>query len=324
MKIDALCRLFDTSKSVVFFTGAGISTSAHIPDYRGTNGLYSRQLPLVSIGSFESDGLEFAKPTFSHLFIARLIREGRARAVVTSNHDGLHNKAAAGMDDTVVDVFGNVFVERCAGCARLFRRATITPNIGRRCEECGGRLAKTGTRMGAETPREPLERATREAQAADLAIVLGSSMTISPFCELPGLAKKFILVTLQPTSYDARAALVIHAFCDEVMAGLARHLYGEGWAPTAPIIQRTVVLSVSADGVLEVRASEPQEAPTMIAEVHMQETVCERDSKGRLQMEGVKQGAELTIKFARPLHFEDQRITVGALPFQIELTRTLS
>jgi NAD-dependent SIR2 family protein deacetylase len=127
----------------------------------------------------------------------------------------------------MTDLFGNVYVEKCSKCKKLYHRKVIVPNIGRICDDpqCGGRLMKTGTRMNAITPEEPLAIACHHSKKADLAIVLGSSMTISPFCDLPSRAKKMVICTLQETPYDPKAAIKIHSKCDDLMRAVMQELH---------------------------------------------------------------------------------------------------
>ena len=162
-------------------------------------------------------------PTYSHCVLTELARRGVVKFVATSNHDGLHQKSGL-PDACIADVFGNLFVERCLKCKRLWKRSVVVPSLGRRCEDpgCKGRLQKTGTRMGETTPEEPLQRAWETAKKSDLAIVLGSSLTVGPFCQLPFLAARTVIINLQDTAYGDRAALNIHCYCDQAMRDICR------------------------------------------------------------------------------------------------------
>jgi NAD-dependent SIR2 family protein deacetylase len=165
-KLNELYKLFAESKYIVFFTGAGISTDAGVPDYRGEFGLMGAKKPVVVLGQAEQT-LDWKVPTFSHLAIAKLLQNGLSKFLVTSNHDGIHDKAGTPLDK-MADLFGNAYVEKCYKCKSYFRRRVIVPNIGRVCDnrECQGRIAKIGTRMGAMTPEEPLRIGTEEAKKA--------------------------------------------------------------------------------------------------------------------------------------------------------------
>jgi len=118
-------------------------------------------------------------PTLAHVLISDLVREGHVKFVVSSNHDNMHERAGLPIDK-IAELFGNAYVEKCLGCERRFRRQVVVPNLGRKCEVCGSRLVKTGVRFGGTVPSDQLSLATQEAQKCDLAIVLGSSMTVRP------------------------------------------------------------------------------------------------------------------------------------------------
>jgi len=161
-------------------------------------------------------------------------------------------------------------VEQCGKCHKQFRRHVVTPNLGRACEECGGRLHKTGTRMGAATPEEPLGRAIDHAKRADLALVMGSSMTVGPFCQLSLLAKRFVIVNLQTTPYDGDAHMCIHARTDFVLRELVSFL-----GVTVPPLQLSWPFhlrwqpSAAQSDAFDVRVmgGYPNEPPTLVRRV---------------------------------------------------------
>jgi len=124
----------------------------------------------------------------------------------------------------LAELFGNAYIEKCLSCKKLFQRKVVCPPTGRFCEDCGGKLIKTGVRYGQETPKKPLKDGTKHAEKADLAIVLGSSMQTSPFNQLPLLAKKMVLCNLGATPYDSAATLKLDASCDELMRYLMKGL----------------------------------------------------------------------------------------------------
>src|SRR5690606_560377 len=121
--------------------------------------------------------------TYSHMAALRLVESGAAKFIVTSNHDNLHKKS--GIPDThIAELFGNAYVEVCTKCKKQYARRVVTPSLGRVCDDpsCSGRLVKTGVRFGQATPQEPLERATQQSKQCDVALVLGSGMSVAPFC----------------------------------------------------------------------------------------------------------------------------------------------
>lgn len=195
-----------------------VSTSSEISDYSGDEGLKKKPKSMIVLGMQEQE-LDYKMPSYSHVAIAKMMEKNKnVKFIVTSNHDNLHQKGGTKLND-IANLFGNAYVEECGKCKKLYQRTVVTPAIGRVCddEKCGGRLSKTQTRMNSPTPEIPLKLSLQHSQKADLAIVLGSSMTVSPFCELPQMAKKICLVTLQDTPYDDKVDLKINSRCDDVM-----------------------------------------------------------------------------------------------------------
>jgi NAD+-dependent protein deacetylase sirtuin 6 len=173
---------------------------------------------MVVLGMQEQE-LDFKMPSYSHVAITKMLETNKnVKFVVTSNHDNLHQKSGTPLE-CISNLFGNVYVEECTVCKKQFQRKVITPSLGRQCDDdsCKGRLLKTQTRMNATTPQKPLEESIEHSKKCDLAIVLGSSMSVSPFCELPIMAKNCVLVTMQETPYDKDVNFSIHAKCDDVM-----------------------------------------------------------------------------------------------------------
>jgi NAD-dependent SIR2 family protein deacetylase len=146
--------------STVFYIGAGCSANAGVPTFHG-------QGAAGSLLHVREDQLML--PTFSHCAVRALMERGLVEWITSSNHDGLIS------GEGVSEIFGSTFHEICLSCKRRVRRGTVTPAIGRSCEECGGRLKKTGCRYGQTIYRPPLEEAEKHA-SSKLAVVLGSGM----------------------------------------------------------------------------------------------------------------------------------------------------
>jgi len=157
--------------------------------------------------------------------IKKLYEKGIVKFVVTSNHDNLLTKSGV-PSNAIAELFGNAYIERCLKCDTLYTRKTVTPSLGRTCDNsfCGGRLVKTGVRFGQATPIEPLKKGSEESKKADLALVIGSSMTVSPFCNLPPMANKMVICNLQDTPYDSQAKIKFSMKCDELMRYLLKEL----------------------------------------------------------------------------------------------------
>ena len=267
------------------YTGAGVSTAASVPDFRGEGGLMSKGI----LGLKEQD-LDLIMPTFTHLAIKKLLDLGTVRFVVSSNHDNLHVKSGVSPDQ-IAELFGNAYIEKCVKCGAVYTRKVVVPSLGRKCDntECGGRLVKTGVRFGQATPQEQLRIATEQSKKADLALVFGSSMSVSPFCILPPLARKMVICNLQETPYDNRA-LKLDMKCDDVMKWLLHELNVQ-LDPYNYIQEYVIGHTVAPSGIdLYVDGSKPNEPCSCVSSVE----VTLADGKSR-EMQEEKYSYHLTL-----------------------------
>ena len=192
--------LIRRSERIVTLTGAGVSTAAGIPDFRGPEGLYvtRRYDPdtIFEISAFHRDPgpfYEFTRdflgvihtiePTTTHRFLAELETAGKMSAVVTQNIDSLHQKAGS---RKVISVHGDYWTSHCLDCAREFDLAYMEEAVREvevpRCL-CGG-VIKPDIVFYGEAVRD-LERAAVEVASSDLLLVLGSTLLVYPAAFLP-------------------------------------------------------------------------------------------------------------------------------------------
>jgi len=240
-KVRRVADMIRESKRCVVFTGAGISTSAKIPDFRGPTGVWTLKAKGIQAASIK---LESAIPTFCHMTIVALIdyfrKSGRDFYVISQNIDGLHRRSGIPAD-TLSELHGNSFKEICWKCEKDYLRTFDTAvesgagGIGT-CDECLARVNKfchctrrkcicgavlkdSIIHFGENLPQGDLKKATEQSKAADLHIILGSSLTVSPANEMPKYTRenggKVCLVNLQSTQYDSRADIRIFAKTDE-------------------------------------------------------------------------------------------------------------
>lgn len=189
-KTSMLADLIRESKHCIVYTGAGISTSASIPDYRGPNGLWTQIRKTGSFSITKLHDLTIAEPTFTHMAIRELSRRRLIKHVVSQNCDGLHLRS--GLPRSLLsEIHGNMYIEICPTCERqYYRQADITHKTsrfrhktGRKCHDCtepkNNNLTDTIVLFG-ERSRSKLpmnwERASKAANKADLIICLGSSL----------------------------------------------------------------------------------------------------------------------------------------------------
>jgi len=219
-------------------TGAGVSTAAGIPDFRGPRGLYvTRQYDpekTFDIGYFDRDPTYFfafardfvrlveqVKPTLTHRFLAALEAQGRLEAVVTQNIDGLHQKAGS---RRVLEVHGSVRSGHCRGCGKAYGyealRAKVLGEAIARCEACGG-VVKPDIVFFGEAVQE-MEEASRVAARADLFLVIGSSLTVYPAALLPQYAGGQVVVVNQgPVELASAEWLHVDEAADSFFARVA-------------------------------------------------------------------------------------------------------
>ena len=252
-KARELARLIAGSQHFVAFTGAGISTSTGIPDFRGPNGVWTKQrrgeeLPRASIP------FEHARPSLTHQALLALQRAGRLKYLVSQNVDSLHLRSGFPREQ-IAELHGNCFAERCARCQREFVRDFEVGSVGfkptgRKCVSCFGPLHDHCLDWDNALPEDELEQAERHSSKADLALCLGTSLVITPARDIPlrVLSKrkhkpaggKLAIANLQATPLDRRAAIVVHAPVDELMARVMGHLN-----LPIPAYTRTDVMCVS-------------------------------------------------------------------------------
>jgi len=228
MKVKKLADLIKNSNHVVIYTGAGISTSASIPDYRGPDGLWTR----LEKGNTQValKDLDQAKPTLAHCGITNLVEKNIVHFVVSTNLDGLHLRSGL-QENKLAELHGNTYKESCDTCHKAFHRAFDCTKSGTRSDhwtgrncECGGKLLDNIINFGENLPEKELDTATTHSYKADLAITLGTSMLVVPACLLPGYAKQLVICNLQKTPCDEKACLVIHAKTDTVIKLLLNEL----------------------------------------------------------------------------------------------------
>lgn len=236
----ALARCLQQARRAVIFTGAGISTESGIPDFRSPGGVWSKIQPIMFQDFVRSPemrkeawsrvfnrtaGWTGASPNAGHRAVAVLIEMGKVSAVITQNVDNLHQESGAPADK-VIELHGNASYAKCLECQFRYELAELEPrwkaNEDINCVVCGG-LIKTATiSFGQTMPEAEMRRATEEARACDLFLVLGSSLVVYPAAGLPIEAKRtgarLVIVNREPTELDGYADLVLHAEIGPLMS----------------------------------------------------------------------------------------------------------
>lgn len=245
-KTEILAKLIQESRHVVIYTGAGISTSASIPDYRGPNGLWTQIKRTGTFSITKVLDLSNAEPTYTHMAIKELCRRRIVKHVVSQNCDGLHLRSGVAQTN-LSEIHGNMYIEVCPTCERqYYREADVTQRTcrfrhktGRRCHTClepNNNLIDTivlyGERSRSKWPMN-WERAGAAAKNADLIICMGSSLkTLRRYgCLWPTSSTrkarsetKLVIINLQHTPKDKNAFMKINGKCDFVMENVMRRL----------------------------------------------------------------------------------------------------
>jgi NAD-dependent deacetylase len=245
---EKVADLIVESRRLVIFTGAGISTESGIPDFRSPGGLWDRFDPDdFTFDKFINDtearrkqwnlfreGVlsDKAEPNAAHIAIAELHEIGRLDCVVTQNVDNLHQKAGV-PDDKVYQLHGNMRWASCLKCGKRFPFDEIKTRIDAGeeipdCESCRGMLKPDIVMFGEQLPVRVLEEAYRRAMAADLCIVIGSTLVVYPAAYVPIYAvqsgAKLVIINLSETPLDNKAEIVINARAGETMTEVARQV----------------------------------------------------------------------------------------------------
>jgi len=219
------------------YTGAGISTSAGIPDFRGPQGVWT----LKAKGEERTEPTvdrHKVQPTLTHMALVSLYRNDYLKYLVSQNCDGLHLKSGI-PPGKICELHGNGNVESCNVCGQVYWRKNNvrtkkgrnrSRTTGRKCE-CGKKLRYTVVAFSQSMPDLCLEKAEVESKKCDVSLCMGTSMRVSPACDLPLMGRKkwkdqhkLVIVNLQKTPYDDKCALRIFAKVDEVMQLLLNEL----------------------------------------------------------------------------------------------------
>lgn len=237
--MEILGRWVADSENIVFFGGAGVSTESGIPDFRSQDGLYHQHYDLppetiLSHDYFMSHTQEFYRfyrdkmmcldiqPNQAHLTLAQWEQEGRLKAVVTQNIDGLHQKAGS---RKVYELHGSVYRNYCMSCGASYPVEEIAKGEGvPHCPHCGGIIKPDVVLYQESLDGRTIQGAVEAIAGADLLIVGGTSLVVYPAAGLleyyPG--KRLVLINRDATPYDQRASLVIREPIGQVMGEL-RH-----------------------------------------------------------------------------------------------------
>ena len=245
--IDEVADLIVSSKRIVVFTGAGISTESGIPDFRGPDGLWtkfdpedftyqifvtSREARKRLWGMSKTVGLSWQdmKPNDAHYAVAELEKLGKLDCVITQNVDGLHQKAGCS-EDKVIQLHGNMQWAKCLSCGERWRNEEVMRWVEAgaedpECVKCGGIIKPEGVFFGEAMPVKETMEAERRSSMCDLCIVIGSSLVVYPAALMPQYAvqsgAKLVIINEGETSLDHAADIRIDDKAGKVMSQVVK------------------------------------------------------------------------------------------------------
>ena len=228
-EMELLKEWIKTSKNIVFFGGAGVSTESNIPDFRSTDGLYNQEYAyppetILSHSFYKKKPEEFfrfyrnkmlfpnAQPNAAHKALARLEQQGKLKAVITQNIDGLHQKAGS---REVLELHGSVLRNYCEHCGRFYSLEDLVPKCN-----CGGIIKPDVVLYEESLNQKTLEQSVRYISQADMLIVGGTSLTVYPAAGLIDYYRgnKLVLINMAATVRDGIADLIIKRKIGEALS----------------------------------------------------------------------------------------------------------
>lgn len=232
-EFEQLKEWIDGSENIVFFGGAGVSTESNIPDFRSVDGLYNQEYDyppetILSHHFFMQNTAEFyrfyrnkmlfedAQPNNAHKALANLEKQGKLKAVITQNIDGLHQKAGS---KEVLELHGSVLRNNCMKCGKFYGLKDILAQEGIPKCSCGGTIKPDVVLYEEGLDSYVLEKSISYIQNADVLIVGGTSLAVYPAAGLIDYYRgnKLVLINKSKTSRNAHADLEINAAIGETL-----------------------------------------------------------------------------------------------------------
>lgn len=245
-RIAEIAHLLKHSRAAVAFTGAGISTSSGIPDFRSpSSGLWNNVDPMAvaSIYGFRQNPQLFydwvytltqitcdAKPNVAHYALAELETRASLQSIITQNIDALHTRAGS---SRVFELHGHLREATCTHCFKIYPgepilRQFLSDRVIPRCPACGGIIKPNVILFGEQLPHQVFHAAQVAARHSDLMLVIGTSLEVAPASDIPRLAlrhgARLVIINREPTPFDQSACVVIHGDAAEVLPEIMRHL----------------------------------------------------------------------------------------------------
>jgi NAD-dependent deacetylase len=241
--IERASALVDDAQRICVLTGAGISTDSGIPDFRGPNGVWTKNPGAEKAANIQTyvsdpqtrqrawqryvDGGVWTErePNDGHRALVRLEERGKLDTLITQNVDGLHARAGTS-EDKLVEIHGTMAKAMCLACGRRWPIGEVLERVRAgdldpRCLVCGGILKTATISFGQNLVVEDLERSEQAATTCDLMVAVGTSLAVTPIAYVVPIAARHgapvIIVNAEPTQYDDLASVFVSAGISEAL-----------------------------------------------------------------------------------------------------------
>lgn len=233
-KIELFKKWVNESSQIVFFGGAGVSTESGIPDFRSVDGLYNQKFEyppetIISHSFYLRDPSYFFRfyrekmmplgfePNVTHMKLAQWEKQGKLRAIVTQNIDGLHQKAGS---KEVFELHGSVLRNYCTKCGKFHSAEFVKAALDVPLCDCGGIVKPDVVLYEEPLDGYTIQGAINAIQGADLLIVAGTSLTVYPAAGLVDYyqGNRMVLINRDMTPYDNKADLVFHLSLGDIFS----------------------------------------------------------------------------------------------------------
>jgi NAD-dependent deacetylase len=243
MDLEEFAARVKTSRAIVFFTGAGISTESGVPDFRSPGGVWTKYQPVLFQDFLASESarvqhwqlkkatyelFKTVQPNVAHHAICAFEKRGQMLGLITQNIDGLH-KIAGTSEEKLVELHGTDRLVTCLACGKRYQPADVYENLGETftaptCDTCGGFLKSANISFGQSMPAAAMQQAQAWSERADIFMVLGSSLQVQPAASFPVIAKRagslLAIINRDPTPLDEMADFVHNGAIGDFFRGL--------------------------------------------------------------------------------------------------------
>ncbi|OGP54344.1 MAG: hypothetical protein A2Y65_02370 [Deltaproteobacteria bacterium RBG_13_52_11] len=213
-RIETLAQWVYESKYLVVFTGAGVSTESGLPDFRGPDGIWTRQEKGLPPPPMQRPWSEM-DPNQGHYAIRALQDLGKLKFLISQNVDNLHLKSGI-RQELLAELHGNITKLRCQRCGKQVEKATGAS----RCS-CAGRLVPSVVDFGQSLPEKDLSESFYHSERCDLFVAIGSSLVVTPAANMPAVALRagaqLVIINHGETPLDKHAHLRFHEGVGKVL-----------------------------------------------------------------------------------------------------------